>query len=79
MVKRKGFEPPTHRLEICCSIQLSYGTGLFQNWNAKLILSSGFPKLFCLSGGVEKSHGGVIVGLKNLQFNGIYHIETWIR
>ena len=22
----KGFEPLTHRLEICCSIQLSYGT-----------------------------------------------------
>lgn len=21
-----GFEPTTHRLEICCSIQLSYGT-----------------------------------------------------
>ena len=21
-----GFEPKTHRLEICCSIQLSYGT-----------------------------------------------------
>ena len=21
-----GFEPVTHRLEICCSIQLSYGT-----------------------------------------------------
>lgn len=21
-----GFEPATHRLEICCSIQLSYGT-----------------------------------------------------
>ena len=26
MVIRKGFEPPTHRLEICCSIQLSYRT-----------------------------------------------------
>jgi hypothetical protein len=22
----KGLEPLTHRLEICCSIQLSYGT-----------------------------------------------------
>ncbi len=24
-----GFEPTTHRLEICCSIQLSYGTNMF--------------------------------------------------
>jgi hypothetical protein len=23
-----GFEPTTHRLEICCSIQLSYGTNV---------------------------------------------------
>ncbi len=27
-----GFEPMTHRLEICCSIQLSYGTN---NINAR--------------------------------------------
>ena len=26
LVIPKGFEPLTHRLEICCSIQLSYGT-----------------------------------------------------
>lgn len=25
-VIQEGFEPPTHRLEICCSIQLSYWT-----------------------------------------------------
>ena len=26
LVIPQGFEPWTHRLEICCSIQLSYGT-----------------------------------------------------
>lgn len=26
LVVPAGFEPTTHRLEICCSIQLSYGT-----------------------------------------------------
>ena len=25
MARPEGIEPPTHRLEICCSIQLSYG------------------------------------------------------
>jgi len=29
MVLPKGFEPLTHRLEICCSILLSYGSILF--------------------------------------------------
>ncbi len=28
-VIRLGFEPKTHSLEGCCSIQLSYRTGLF--------------------------------------------------
>ena len=28
-----GFEPETHSLEGCCSIQLSYGTGLY--WGCK--------------------------------------------
>lgn len=26
-----GFEPVTHRLEICCSIQLSYGTVIYDS------------------------------------------------
>ena len=30
LVIPEGFEPATHRLEICCSILLSYGTGLRQ-------------------------------------------------
>ena len=28
-VNRAGFEPATHSLEGCCSIQLSYQSGLF--------------------------------------------------
>ena len=28
-----GFEPETHSLEGCCSIQLSYGTNLKFLWN----------------------------------------------
>ena len=27
-----GFEPETHSLEGCCSIQLSYGTPFFTKW-----------------------------------------------
>ena len=30
----RGFEPRTHSLEGCCSIQLSYGTIL--NWECKV-------------------------------------------
>jgi hypothetical protein len=31
----EGFEPATHRLEICCSIQLSYGTMDIENATKK--------------------------------------------
>lgn len=33
MARPEGIEPPTHRLEICCSIQLSYGRVMDQRLN----------------------------------------------
>ena len=35
-VIRAGFEPTTHSLEGCCSIQLSYRTILLLYWLAKI-------------------------------------------
>ena len=40
------FERRTHALEGRCSIQLSYGTNLFLNCGAKVVLSDGICKCF---------------------------------
>ena len=45
MVIPRGFEPRTHSLEGCCSIQLSYGTIL--NGTAKLVI---FPLIANVEG-----------------------------
>ena len=46
-VNPAGFEPATHRLEICCSIQLSYGSvpGVFPNVGANIAVSFYLAKL----------------------------------
>ena len=36
MVRQEGFEPPTHGLEVRCSIQLSYWRKIFTNYYNKL-------------------------------------------
>ena len=43
-----GFEPETHSLEGCCSIQLSYGTkgGGFENPRAKVLFFLRSTKFF---------------------------------
>ncbi len=46
MVIRLGFEPKTHSLEGCCSIQLSYRTALL-NAAAKISLNLSFAKKIC--------------------------------
>ena len=53
MVIPKGFEPLTRRLEICCSIQLSYGTSInFKVQNPIFRRNSDF-ELFCRGGRIR--------------------------
>ena len=46
-----GFEPKTHSLEGCCSIQLSYGTDLYQTFYGLRMQKYGFVlrlQIYCL-------------------------------
>ncbi len=43
-VIRLGFEPKTHSLEGCCSIQLSYQTICFAAAKIRLFSMCGYPK-----------------------------------
>lgn len=64
MARPVGFEPTTHRLEICCSIQLSYGRVWLDCANALVINFKTTFKIFAVVVGQI-----FIVGFLNSFFN----------
>ena len=49
VVGPRGFEPPTYRLGICCSIQLSYGPQLMMHLKAVIFIIEPLTAFFFLS------------------------------